>query len=167
MKALSAKSKRGDRVDKEKLGRYAELYSTVVYRAAYSYTRNHADSEDIMQEAFMRLYRAEDSFESDENVKAWLIRVAINISKDYLKSPWIHKRAELDSGITYEGVEDRELDEAMDKLKPDYRTAVFLRYYMGYSVKETAEILGISETNAKARLKRAREKLKTLLTDEI
>lgn len=153
-------------MDRERLGRYAEMYSSTVFRAAYSYTGNHADSEDIMQEAFMRLYRTEDKFMSDENVKAWLIRVAVNISKDYLKSAWRHKRAELDESMTCECVMDKELDEAMSKLKPEYRITVFLYYYMGYTVRETAKILGISETNTKARLKRAREKLKIFLTDE-
>lgn len=154
-------------MDRDKLGLYAEKYSKIVFRAAYSYVKNHADSEDIMQETFIRLYRSEEQFEADENVKAWLIRVAINISKDYLKSSWIHKRTELDESMTYEDDTDKSLKEAMDKLKPDYRIAIFLHYYMGYSVKETADILGISETNAKARLRRGRSCLKGFLMDDM
>lgn len=166
MKALLKDGKRGDSLDKERLGRYAGMYSSAVFRAAYSYTRNYADSEDIMQETFLRLYTAEDKFQSDENVKAWLIRVAVNISKDCIKVARRHTRTELDESMSYEPVRDTELDEALEKLKPEYRIVVFLHYYMGYSVKEAAEILGISETNTKARLKRAREKLKAFLADE-
>ena len=153
-------------MDKEQLGLYAEKYSNAVFRAAYSYTHNHADSEDIVQETFLRLYKSEKSFASDENVKAWLLRVAVNISKDYVKSSWFHKRAELDENISYEDETEKSLDDAMKKLKPECRTAVFLHYYMGYSVKETAKIMGISESNAKIRLKRGRDALREFLTDE-
>lgn len=153
-------------MDREQLGMYAEKYGKAVFRAAYSYVRNHADSEDIMQEAFLRLYKCEKVFASDENVKAWLLRVAINISKDYLKSSWLHKRAELDESMSYEDERERSLDEAMAKLKPDCRAAVFLHYYMGYSVKEMAELLGISESNAKIRLKRGRDALREFLDEE-
>lgn len=153
-------------MDREQLAAYAEKYSKDVFRAAYSYVRNHADSEDIMQETFLRLYRCEKDFASHENVKAWLLRVAINISKDYLKSSWLHKRAELEESMSYEDERERSLDEAIAKLKPDYRIAVYLHYYMGYSVKETAGLMGISEANAKIRLKRGRDALREFLTDE-
>lgn len=153
-------------MDSEKLGIYAEKYSNDVFRAAFCYVRNFADSEDIMQETFLRLYKSEQSFKTDENVKAWLIRVAINISKDFLKSSWIHRRDELDEGMIYEDERDKSLTEAMEGLKPDYRAAIYLHYYMGYSVKETAAIMGITETNAKARLKRGRDRLRDFLTDD-
>lgn len=153
-------------MDRSRLSAYAQKYSDAVFRAAYSYVRNYADSEDITQETFLRLLKSEKSFDSDENVKAWLLRVAINISKDYLKSSWFHKRAELDERFTYEDEKEKSLDEAMAKLSPIIRTAVYLRYYMGYSVKETAAILDISESNAKIRLKRGREALKEFLTEE-
>ena len=152
-------------MDKEQLGIYAEKYSKAVFRAAYSYVRNHADSEDIMQETFLRLYRTDKQFVSDENVKAWLLRGAENISKDYLKSSWFHKRTELDESMSYESETERSLDEAMRKLKPECRAAVYLHYYMGYSVKETARLMGISESNAKIRLKRGRDALREFLTD--
>ncbi len=153
-------------MDRKQLAVYVEKYSKDVFRAAYSYVHNHADSEDIMQEAFLRLYRCEKAFASDENVKAWLLRVTINISKDYLKSSWFHKRAELDESMSYRDEKERSLDEAMLKLKPDYRISVYLHYYMGYSVKEIAELAGISESNAKIRLKRGRDALREFLTDE-
>lgn len=153
-------------MDRSRLSVYAQKYSDAVFRAAYSYVRNYADSEDITQETFLRLFKSDKSFDSDENVKAWLLRVAINISKDYLKSSWFHKRAELDEGFTYENEEEKSLDEAMKKLSPIIRTAVYLHYYMGYSVKETAAILGISESNTKIRLKRGRDALKEFLAEE-
>lgn len=153
-------------MDREKLTAYAEKYGRAVFRAAYSYVRNHADSEDIMQETFLRLYKCEKSFASDENVKAWLLRVAVNISKDYLKSPWFHKRAELEESMSYENQREQGLDEAMEKLSPAIRAAVYLHYCIGYSVKETADILGVSESCTKVRLKRGRDFLKEFLTQD-
>ncbi|MBO5377167.1 MAG: RNA polymerase sigma factor [Ruminiclostridium sp.] len=153
-------------MDREQLAVYAEKYSKAVYRAAYSYVHNHADSEDITEEAFLRLYKCKKAFSSDENVKAWLLRVAINIAKDHLKSSWIHKREELDESMKCGDENEYSLDEAMAKLKPDYRIAVYLHYYMGYSVRETAKLLGITESNVKIRLKRGRDALREILTDE-
>lgn len=153
-------------MNREQLTAYAEKYRKDVFRAAYSYVRNHADSEDIMQEAFLRLYKSDKNFVSDENVKAWLLRVTVNISKDYLKSSWFHKQTELKESMSYEDKHVGSLEEAMERLKPDYRIAVYLHYYMGYSVKETAELMGISEANAKIRLKRGRDSLRSFLTDE-
>ena len=153
-------------MNREQLTAYAEKYRNDVFRAAYSYVRNYADSEDIMQEAFLRLYKSDKNFASDENVKAWLLRVTINISKDYLKSSWHHKHTELQESMSYEDKHDSSLEEAMEKLKPDYRIAVYLHYYMGYSVKETAKLIGISEANAKIRLKRGRDALRNFLTEK-
>lgn len=153
-------------MDKERLSFYAEKYGGAVFRAAYSYTHSKADSEDIMQDTFLRLYKTDKRFASDENVKAWLLRVAINISKDYLKSAWVHNRAELDEKMSLEDETHAALDEAMGRLDPKCRTALFLHYYMGYSVKETAQIVGISESNAKIRLKRGRDALREILTEE-
>lgn len=153
-------------MDREQLGFYAEKYGKAAFRAAYSYTRNFADSEDIMQETFLKLYKTNKSFVSDENVKAWLLRVAINISKDYLKSSWVNKRAELDEAMSYENEGEKALSEAMGKLKPECRITVFLYYYMGYSVKEIAKIMSVSESNVKIRLKRSRDSLREFLTEE-
>ena len=68
--------------------------------------------------------------------------------------------------MSYEDKHDSTLEEALARLNPDYRIAVYLHYYMGYSVKETAKLIGISEANAKIRLKRGRDALRSFLTEE-
>ena len=70
----------------QEFSRLAGLYRTSVYRAAYCYTKNSADAEDITQEAFLKLFTSEIGFETDEKAKAWLIRTAINRCKDLWKS---------------------------------------------------------------------------------
>jgi len=86
-------------MDNDKLTEYIERFQPTVYRVAYSYVKNRSDAEDITQEVFLKLYRAEDKFVSDENVKAWLIRVAINMSKNSLSSFWCKHKSDLPESI--------------------------------------------------------------------
>ena len=89
-------------MNESRLGYYIEKYHGTVFRVAYSYVKNREDAEDIVQEAFLRLYNSESRFNADENVKAWLIRVSVNLAKDTLKSSWLKGRTELDRDIPYE-----------------------------------------------------------------
>ena len=56
-------------------------YGDRLYAAAFNITRLHQDAEDAVQEALLRLFRSDKEFESEEHIKAWLIRVTINIAK--------------------------------------------------------------------------------------
>ena len=143
---------------------YVRRYSDMVYRVAYSYTRSIPDSEDIMQDVLMKLYQSGKAFRDDEHVKAWLIRVTANRSKDVLRSQKRRHTEELDENVSQTQAESG-LDEAMNTLGKEYRLAVYLHYYEGYGVRDIARIMRISESNAKIRLKRARDKLKEFLTE--
>ncbi len=146
---------------------YVRRYSAMVYRIAYSYTRSRPDSEDIMQDVLLKLYQYGKSFRDEQHVKAWLIRVAVNRSKDMLRSSQKRQAQEPYADTpTDAAVSDAPLDEAMAALSEEYRLVVYLFYFEGYSVKEISRILRITESNVKIRLKRAREKLKNLLTEE-
>ena len=133
-------------MDSDKLNNYIKKYHSTVFRAAYSYIKNHEDAEDIVQEAFFRLYTSEKEFPSDENVKAWLIRVSINLAKDMLKSSRIRRRAELTEDIPC-CINYREgLTGIIEQLKAEYCVVLLLFYYEEYSVKEIAEITQCSQT---------------------
>jgi len=134
-----------------------------VFRVAYSYVKNCADAEDITQEAFLKLYNSKETFVDDKNVKAWLIRVTSNIAKNYLSSAWIKRKTALTEDIPLKNEKDYELLEALNRLNKNYRVAIYLHYYEGYSVAEISEMLDISESNVKARLKRGRDKLRDIL----
>ena len=148
----------------EELNEYIKMFHGTVYRLAFSYVRNCAEAEDICQDAFVRLmgYKGE----APENCKAWLIRVTINLSKNLLKSGRFTRCTELDGNIPMLDAEQRELMEAVMSLPPKYRSVIHLYYYEGYSVKETADILGVSVSSVTTRLARARERLKVLLLRE-
>lgn len=153
-------------MDKDKVSRYVELFHVAVFRLSYSYVRNRQDAEDIAQETFMKLYRSDKQFPSDNDVKAWLMRVAINLSKDLLRSAWFKGRSELDDNIPCENAEETALLECVKKLKPGYSVVIHLYYYEGYSVREIAKICRISETTVTTRLSRARKQLKEMLSSE-
>ena len=153
-------------MNKSRLGYYIEKYHGTVFRVAYSYVKNREDAEDIAQEAFLRLFNSDAEFKADENAKAWLIRVSINLAKDMLKSSWFKGRTELDRDIPYENKEESIMFDCIQRLKPEYCSVILLFYYEGYSVKEIAEILRISPTLVTTRLSRARKQLKEMLLKE-
>ena len=150
----------------KELAEYIRLFHGAVFRLGYSYVKSREDAEDICQEAFLRLYRSEQCFEADENVKAWLLRVTVNLSKNLLKSSWLTKRAELSEDIPCENREEYALLHSIKALPPKYGGALHLYYYEDYSTKEIASIMGISVSAVTTRLARARKLLKELLLKE-
>lgn len=153
-------------MDNDELCRMIKLYHQTVYRAAYSLLQNAAEADDVTQETFIKLFNDEKRFESDEHCKAWLIRVAINLSKNLLRSFRYTRTEELSETVPYNGEEENGIGEALAKLPKKYRAVIHLYYFEGYSAKEIAGILGISLSGATTRLSRARKKLKSLLTAE-
>ncbi len=150
-------------IDKTLFTQYVTKFQPTVFRLAYSYVKSRADAEDITQEVFLKLYNSSESFSADENVKAWLIRVASNTAKNHLTSAWIKRKITLTEDIPLQNEKDYELLDMLNSLNVNYRTVIYLHYYEGYSVAEIAEMLKISESNVKIRLKRGRDKLKSIL----
>lgn len=148
----------------DKFTDYVRKYSDMVYRIAHSYTRSRPDSEDIMQDVLMKLYQSGKPFRDEEHVRAWLIRVAVNRSKDVLRTRKRKSTETLETDVS-QVHQESDLDNAMATLSEEYRLVVYLHYYEGYSVKDIAHIIRISESNVKIRLKRARDKLREFLTD--
>ena len=145
-------------------------YSDMVYRIALGYAKNKEDAEDIYGETFLRLFKKERTFESEEHRKAWLIRVAINCAKEMVmgRSNYDELNEEIeaapDAGISRE--EKMDLYNALERLQGDYRTAIELYYLQSLSVKEVSELMGKPENTVKSLLKRARDTLREYLTEE-
>ncbi len=148
------------------LEKYVHLYRGTVFRLAYSYLKNREDAEDISQEAFLKLYRSDEHFKTDENVKAWLIRVTINLSKNLLKTSWKKRRTDLEKDIPYESDREEALMEFVNRLKPEYSVIIHLFYYECYSTKEISEICRLSCGTIRTRLTRGRNQLKAMLLKE-
>ena len=145
-----------------------DRYLDTVYRLAYARTRSRQDAEDVSQEVMLKLCRNADRIESESHLKHWLIRVTVNECANLYRSPWRKRTLPLEEGMLAEKSDAPEsndrLDAALEKLKPDQRTAIHLFYYEDMSTEEIARALGIRPTAVRERLHRARRKLKELLT---
>ena len=145
-----------------------ERYADTVFRLAYSYLKNRADAEDVMQETLLKLYGAEEHFESPEHERYWVIRVAANECKKLLRSPW-RRRTESMEAVPETAVFDApvqsELFQQVMTLPPKYRAAIYLHYYEGYAVREIAALMQANPSTVQTRLMRARGQLKTNLKE--
>lgn len=151
---------------------YAGLtYEQVVRKYAQSVTstcmvqlnNNMEDAEDCFQNTFLKLYRKAPDFNDEEHLKAWLLRVAINECKNYIRDnrrtlplePFINKPAP--------NTEDEsDMSWALMKLEPKYRDVIYLYYHERCKVEEIAQILRKNPNTVKTLLKRGREKLKVI-----
>ena len=139
-----------------------------LYGIARSMLKREVDCEDAIQNTLLRAYANLKTLRNDKFFRTWLTRILINECYRILK-----KERHL---VPYEEAENKsteweneysEVYEALMTLKEPYRLAFVLHYIEGYSVKETARILKISETNAKQRLLWARSQLKEILKGEM
>ena len=143
-----------------------DAYGPMVYRLAMVYLGSKADAEDVSQEAFIRLLYKSPKFADGEHEKRWLLRVAVNLCRDQLKGFWRRRAVELGPGLPVRDPESLGLAEAVVALPEKYKAVVHLHYYEGYSVAETAEILKLSQSAVKMRLKRGRELLRMEMEGE-
>jgi RNA polymerase sigma-70 factor, ECF subfamily len=180
--ALVAQAKAGDQ------NAFAELvnrYERKIYRLAKNITRNDEDAEDVLQDAFLKAYTHLDSFKGDSKFYTWIVRIAVNEALMRLRKRKTDRSVPLDEPVELgEETVQREiavwednpeqqysqeewrriLDDAVDTLKPDFRTVFVLRDIEELSTEETAEALGISVPAVKSRLLRARLALRETLT---
>lgn len=145
----------------EKIQWIIEAYGDMVYRLAFSMTKNKEDAEDVSQDVFIKLVQHAHKLEDNETyLKAWLIRVTINRCKDLFSSFWKKNIVCLDDDIQVEMEETKEVYEGILKLPKKYRIVIYLYYYEEYSVNEISDILGKSSGTIKWQLSKARELLK-------
>lgn len=162
-----------------------EKYERKIYRLAKHITQNDEDAEDVLQESFLKAYTHLDSFHGDSKFYTWLVRIAVNEALMKLRKRKSDKTVSLDEPQdTGEDLVAREiavwdddpekkfsreelggiLDEAVQSLKPSFRTVFVLRDIEELSTEDTAETLGISVPAVKSRLLRARLQLREKLT---
>ena len=145
-----------------------ERYIDTVFRIALHYTNSAHDAEDITQNVFLALLRNQKDFESDDHIRHWLIRVAVNESKKLLRSPWRrHISFEEYLATQPEATsEDRDILRSVMALPRKYRLPIYLYYYEEYSTQEIADILKIPKGTVCTNLKRGRELLKLSLEED-
>ncbi len=161
-----------------------DRHARKVFRLARHITKNDADTEDVLQDAFMKAYSRLDQFEGNSQFYTWLVRIAVNESLMRLRKRKNSKTVSLDEELETDGspirrevasdgespeesfsrMETREmLEAAIDSLAEGYRTVFVLRDVEGLSTEETGEMLGLSISAVKSRLLRARLQLREKL----
>ena len=143
--------------------------SNRLYLIALTFTKNHHDAEDIVQNSFLKLIKQNKNFESDGHIDNWLTAVCINESKDYIKSFFRRNSTSLEEAkelYSFDKPKDFDLFTAVMSLPKKERTVIHLFYYEELSIKEIAALMKISESSVGTRLHRARKHLKEILGDE-
>lgn len=142
-----------------------ERHRDMVFRLAYTYMRDAADADDVTQDVFVKLLRTDVSFDSDEHLRYWLVRVTINACKSLFRRPW--RRVEdieaYANELAIPADDQREVFVSVMKLPERYRVPIVLRYYAGFSTGEIADALRVPAPTVRTRLARARARLKTML----
>ncbi|MGN0651159.1 MAG: sigma-70 family RNA polymerase sigma factor [Oscillospiraceae bacterium] len=143
-----------------------------ILRLCFLYLRNREDAEDAAMEAFSRAVSNADSFRHGSQPRTWLVRIAINVCKDMLKSN--ARRANQGSDPLENIAANDELvcceeryavSSAISSLPLIYREAAVLHFYNGFTIKESAKIAGIPQTTMAFRIKRAKELLRKSLAE--
>lgn len=151
----------------EQFTAYAQRYIDTVYRVAYNYIKSPTDADDITQTVFLKLLQTRKPFDSEDHVRNWLIRVAINECKNLVRSRWWRAESfeEHAASLAFDNSAQSDLFYAVMDLPAKYRLPIYLHYYEGYSTQEIGEILKRSKNTICTQLKRGRELLKKSLTE--
>jgi RNA polymerase sigma-70 factor, ECF subfamily len=173
--------------DQERFAEQAMEHMSSLYTAALRMTRNPADAEDLVQETYLKAYRAFNSYQEGTNLKAWLYRILTNtfinsyrakkrrpeqVDVDEVEDLYLYRRlGALEAAAASRSAEDELLDhftdehvkEAIEALPEQFRMAVLLADVEGFSYKEIADILDIPIGTVMSRLHRGRRALQKAL----
>ncbi|MBQ2287903.1 MAG: sigma-70 family RNA polymerase sigma factor [Lachnospiraceae bacterium] len=155
-------------MSREEFEKIAEKYMDTIYRVAYSWMKNQHDANDVTQIVLLKFYKTTKSFESDDHIKNWLIKVTVNECKMIFRSPWSKTEDITDYAQTlgFEEEQHYDLFQAVMKLDKKYSVLLMLFYYDGYSTKEISAMIGVPEKTVSTRLFRAKAKLKNYLKED-
>ena len=180
--AIVERARRGDAAAFTEL---VSKYQRKIFRLAQNITQNAEDAEDVLQDTFLKAYEHLDSFQGNSKFYTWIVRIAVNEALMKLRKRRGGREVSIDEEIdTGEETVQREiavwdgdpeqkysqqelrgiLKNAIDGLKPSFRTVFVLRDVEEMSTEDTATVLGLSIPAVKSRLLRARLQLREKLT---
>lgn len=156
--------------EREQINQKAETllrsYGNSVLRLAYSYLHSMEDAEEILQETLLQYLKTAPVLENEAHEKAWLLRVAGNLSKNRIAYNRIRSTDELKETLIAQQREDLSFVwEAVKGLPVKYREVIHLFYYEGFSTGQIAALLQQKESTVRSHLMRGREKLKLILKE--
>ena len=154
-------AQRGSASDLEAL--FREHWSRA-YRAAYLVVHDAAAAEDIAQEAFLAAVRALDRFDRRRPFGPWLHRIVVNRAIDWARARALRPEAEaVDVPAAEPPERDDELLRELDRLSPEHRAVIVLRYLLDYTPGEIAEFLELPRGTVNSRLRRGLDNMKDRL----
>jgi len=159
------------------LEQWMQEYGTRILHLAFFYLKDRQLAEDVTQEVFLKAYQSMDEFRGESAVYTWLYRIAVNLCRDRLRSPWwrriflpgelpVVRGGEAPDEAALEAVRNQEILRHVLSLPLPYREIVMFYYYEDLSTSEIAQITGLPENTVKTRLHRARKQLKEILSRE-
>lgn len=152
-----------------------QRFSSMMYAVCLRYSENTEDANDIMQEGFIKVYKSLNKFRAEGSFEGWVRRIFINTSiEHYRKKVKLYNVTEVQENT----IEDKELDaldslaakdimNIVNELSPGYKAVFNMHVIEGYSHKEIADILGITEGTSKSQLARAKGVLKKIIETRI
>lgn len=159
----------------ETMERLVDVYGTSMLRTCAAMLKDEDLAQDAVQDAFMKMYLgwADTHFDTPAGERSWVLRVTMNVCRDYLRAPW-HQHIVIleelpdcpDPHQEHPVGETSQLYQCILALKPSYRQVILLHYYLDLKLKEIAIVLGISQSTAGVRLQRARGQLKKVLAEQ-
>lgn len=172
---LIARVKKGDC---EAFNPLVERYKMPLYKVLYRMVRNRDDTEDLVEEAFIKAYRAISRFDLKRSFYAWICRIAVNNAINFIKKErrgqvqsigMVEYRLTAEKGnpvkMTREKILKERISAAIAKLPEEYRMILVLRVDEEYSYEEISDMLKIPKGTVMSRLARARQKLKKLFNE--
>jgi RNA polymerase sigma factor (sigma-70 family) len=151
-----------------------DLYSSKMYGICFRYVRNAMEAEDVLVTAFTKIFERISQFKGEGSFEGWIRRVMVNEALTHLrKARTMYVETELEAADRepdYDQLSDHlvaeDLLNMIDKLPPGYKIVFNMYAIDGYSHKEIADQLGISENTSKSQLSRARTYLQKMLSDQ-
>ena len=151
--------------------RLFDQYSDDLYRFAVSFVGTKHDAEDIVQDVFMKLLSLKVKLDKGSE-KTYLMTMTANKCRDHLRSSAHRTNVDLESAEWelqyYDGFTDRnkEVFDELMRLEGQFRVPIYLHYYAGYSYKEIAKILNLSESAVAMRISRGKDHMRIRLEDQ-
>ena len=153
----------------ERVAELAERYGQDIYRLCRMYLQDASLAQDAAQETFFKAFRYYDRFRHEASEKTWLITICVRTCRNMLRSPW-HRwvdRSVLpeDLPLAAQEKQENQVLAAVLKLPAHLRVVMVLHYYYGYKAREIGDMLKIPQNTVLTRLRRGREKLRSLLEE--
>lgn len=154
-----------------------DKYKTMVYSLAYNITKNRDEAEEVAQETFIKAYQSLRNYQGKAKFSSWLYRIVYNAAissiRKYEKGKITIDEANVPESLYVESKKNHELlsaeerkrflEMALNSLEEDERALVIMYYYEDRELEDIAEITGLTKTNSKVKLFRARKKMLTVL----